>query len=184
MATSDHRTDQELLDAAGAGDDAAFQALYYRHRDWVARLAYRFTGNHDEALDVVQETFFYLLRKLPGLQLTGRLTTFLYPVVKNVSISMGRKSKRYVSGDTGLPETAAAETTDSKTLRDELAIVMKSLPEPQRETLLMRFVDGMELREIATALDIPLGTVKSRLHIALNHLRNDPRTQSYFFADQ
>ena len=54
------------------------------------------------------------------------------------------------------------------------------LPETHREVVLMRFVDGLSLDEIATALDIPLGTVKSRLHNALNALRADPRVRKYF----
>ena len=57
---------------------------------------------------------------------------------------------------------------------------MKPLPEAQREVLLMRFVDGLTLAEIAEALAIPLGTVKSRLHNALRALRDDPRVREYF----
>jgi RNA polymerase sigma-70 factor (ECF subfamily) len=62
----DQRTDQQLITAINAGDDHAFEALYYRYRDWVVRLAQRFTGNPDDVLDVLQETFAYLSRKFPG----------------------------------------------------------------------------------------------------------------------
>jgi RNA polymerase sigma-70 factor (ECF subfamily) len=55
--------------------------------------------------------------------------------------------------------------------------VLANLPLKQREVLLLRFVDGFSLDEIADALEIPLGTVKSRLHTALNTLRDDPRTR-------
>ena len=61
-----------------------------------------------------------------------------------------------------------------------LAAVLAGLNEAQREIVLMRFVDGMSLKEIAGALDVPLGTVKSRLHHALQALRNDRRTRDYF----
>jgi RNA polymerase sigma-70 factor (ECF subfamily) len=64
----------------------------------------------------------------------------------------------------------------------ELAGVLSVLPAPQREVLLMRFVDDMELSEIAAALSIPHGTVKSRLHHALRTLRADERTRRYFEA--
>ena len=57
---------------------------------------------------------------------------------------------------------------------------MAALPEPQREALLMRFVDDMSLAEIAAALSIPVGTVKSRLHNSLAALRRDPRTRAFF----
>ena len=84
-------SDEELLEQAKKGDAEAFETLYRRHRDWVYRLAWRFTGNEADALDVLQETFAYLLRKLPGLRLTAAMTTFLYPVVKHLSLNLRRK---------------------------------------------------------------------------------------------
>jgi len=69
---------------------------------------------------------------------------------------------------------------DAQGSRSELATVLTILPDEQREVLLMRFVDDMTLEEIATALNIPLGTVKSRMHNALKRLRHDRRTQDYF----
>ena len=90
-AQPDSRSDRELVRALNAGDVSAFDALYYRYRDWVVRLAHRFTGNADDALDVLQETFSYVFRKFPGFRLTASMTTFLYPVVKNLSIAARRK---------------------------------------------------------------------------------------------
>ena len=74
----------------------------------------------------------------------------------------------------------AGEGADPAGARGELAAVLAALPETHREVLLMRFVDGLALEEIARALDIPLGTVKSRMHNALASLRGDPRTRAYF----
>src|SRR5580765_7751712 len=93
----DPRTDQQLIAAINDGDAAAFEILYYRYRDWVVNLAYRFTGSEDLALDVMQETFLYLLRKFPGFRLTANLKTFLYPAIKNLSIAARRKAGRYQS---------------------------------------------------------------------------------------
>jgi RNA polymerase sigma-70 factor (ECF subfamily) len=62
----------------------------------------------------------------------------------------------------------------------DLAAVVSGLPETHREVVLMRFVDGLTLEEIGQALDIPLGTVKSRLHNALAALRKDPRVLRFF----
>src|SRR5437764_797330 len=97
--TPDPRTDAELIDAIELGDEQAFAALYFRYRDWVAGLAYRFCGNHDDALDVVQETFAYLLRKLPGLRLSASMTSFLYPAVKHLALATRRKRLRSVGGE-------------------------------------------------------------------------------------
>jgi RNA polymerase sigma-70 factor (ECF subfamily) len=174
--TADSRTDLELVTAANGGDPTAFDALYHRHKQWVVSLATRFTGDSDLALDVLQETFIYLLSKFPGFKLTSRLTTFLYPAVKNISIAARRKSARFNGGqqtfDT-LPAPAAAA-------HNELAAVISALPDTHSEVVLMRFVDGLALDEIATALAIPLGTVKSRLHNALAALRDDPRVRQFF----
>ena len=76
-------TDAELIAACRAGDDRAFERLYYRHRDWIASVARRFCDDHEDALDVLQEVFAYLAREIPTLRLRHELTTFLYPVAKH-----------------------------------------------------------------------------------------------------
>jgi RNA polymerase sigma-70 factor (ECF subfamily) len=76
-------------------------------------------------------------------------------------------------------EHAPAPPTDGGEAAD-LRFVLTALPEEQREVLLLRFVDGLSLAEIAAAMDIPLGTVKSRVHNALQTLRRDERTQGFF----
>ena len=175
------RSDVELVAAINRGDAAAFEVLYFRHRDWVTGLAYRFTGDSDAACDVLQETFLYFLRKFPGFRLTANLKTFLYPAVRNLSIAARRKAARYQATPAELeqleqapaPPAAGAEAGD-------LQIVLAALPEEQREVLVLRFVDGLSLAEIAAAMDIPLGTVKSRLHNALQTLRQDERTKAFF----
>jgi RNA polymerase sigma-70 factor (ECF subfamily) len=177
---ADPRSDVELVAALNAGDVSAFNALYYRHRDWVARLAVRFTGHDDDALDVLQETFAYLLRKFPGFRLTCAMTTFLYPVVKHLSLAARRKRLRLSGDETALEAAPARDVAGPGSARAELAAVLASLPETHREVLLMRFVDGLALEEIAQAMDIPLGTVKSRIHNAMGALRKDPRVRSYF----
>ena len=85
-----------------------------------------------------------------------------------------------VGDDEALGELPAPAVQDSENSRSELASVLAALGKNQREILLMRFVDGMSLQEIADALNIPLGTVKSRLHHALKALRKDRRTRDYF----
>jgi RNA polymerase sigma-70 factor (ECF subfamily) len=177
----DSRSDLQLIAAINAGDAAAFDALYFRYRDWVAGLAFRFTGSEDLALDVLQETFLYVLRKFPGFKLTAHFKTFLYPAVKNLSISAQQKASRYQSTESEQNFLAGLVSAEQPTAElNELAIVLARLSEEHREALLLRFVDGLELAEIAEAMNIPLGTVKSRLHNALTTLRKDERTREYF----
>src|SRR5262245_10513324 len=177
----DSRSDQQLIAAINAGDAAAFESLYYRHRDWVVNLAFRFTGSEDLALDVLQETFLYLLRKFPGFQLTANLKTFLYPAIKNLSIAARRKAGRYQSTEAEqqhLEQTPAASASPDQS--SDLVAALANLSDDHREVLLLRYVDGLSLAEIAEATDVPLGTVKSRLHHALDALRHDKRAKQFF----
>jgi RNA polymerase sigma-70 factor (ECF subfamily) len=187
----DTRTDVELISAINAGDGSAFEVLYYRYRQWVARLAFRFTCDEAAAQDVVQETFLYVLRKFPGLRLTAAFKTFLYPAVRNLSIAARTKAARY-QGSGHDTKAEDERGTDDALLADipgpgpgptasgELEELLGPLSEEQREVVMLRFVDGLDLKEIATAMNIPVGTVKSRLHHALATLRASPRTREFF----
>jgi len=169
--------------ANGHGSPAAdaFEALYRRHRDWVANAAYRFTRDRDLALDVMQDVFMCLLGKFPGFVLTAKLTTFLYPVIKHTSQEALRKAGRYQSASDSLLELPAPQVADDGDDCD-IKRILTRLPGHQREVLLLRFVDGMTLEEISLALGIPVGTVKSRAHNAIRTLRADPATKIFFEA--
>jgi RNA polymerase sigma-70 factor (ECF subfamily) len=160
--------DRALIERANRGDDDAFAALYHRYRDWVAALAYRFTGNRDDALDVLQEVFAYFFGKFPGFELTASLKTFLYPATKHISLTRLRQRRPNVDIDTVAGELVAAEHSP---LRADLDRALRAMPPLQREILLLRFADDLSLQQIAEALEIPLGTAKSRLHNALEAMR-------------
>ncbi|MBK7405443.1 MAG: sigma-70 family RNA polymerase sigma factor [Phycisphaerales bacterium] len=174
---NDPRTDQELLDAVRAGDPTAFEALYLRHRDWAFRVARRFTSEDARAMDAAQESFLFLLKRAPTLRLTARLTTFLYPTVKHHALAQ-RRSVDQADADRPAEVRAPPIHTDERLALLESALAR--LPDPQREALLMQAVDGMTHGEIALALSIPLGTVKSRIHAAVNTLRSDGPLRGYF----
>jgi len=176
-------SDFALIDRANAGDPAAFEDLYLRHRDWVARLAFRWTGDHSLSLDVVQEVFLYWLGKFPGFRLTARVQTFLYPAVRNVAISaLRRRGRSAPDSEAVLASMIAPEAMPAGWCSEEWLEALAHLSVAHREVLLMRFVDELALGEIASELGLPLGTVKSRLHHALADLRNDPRLRK-FLAD-
>src|SRR5688572_16555667 len=185
MGPIDRRSDEELVAICNGGDatDAgqAFEVLYWRHRDFVLRVARRFTHDRELALDALQETFTYLLSKFPpagnGLTLTARLSTLLYPAAKNAAITAARKARRYAgAGDETLEELPAEPAVDAGPIDAALA----RLSPERREVLTLRFVDDLSLAEIAVALEVPLGTVKSRLHLALKELREDSRIKDLF----
>jgi RNA polymerase sigma-70 factor (ECF subfamily) len=155
-------SDRDLLDAFRRGDSAAFETLYRRHRDWAAGLANRICGNREDALDVLQETFAYVAQRAATLELRAGFRTFLYPVVKHRSIDRKRARRSLPTG----PEPEAPTSVEGA-----IDAYLKQLGEDHAEVVQMRFADGLTLEEIAEALEIPLGTVKSRLHHALEILR-------------
>jgi RNA polymerase sigma-70 factor, ECF subfamily len=108
-------------------------------------------------------------------------STFLYPVVRNHSLNAIGKARKLHSGTEeirhlenlavpGFPPGAS----------DDFDVVLSALSEDHRETLMLRFIDGLSLAEIAEATGIPLGTAKSRLHHAISKLREDPLTREFF----
>ena len=182
--TSDGRSDEELVQVCNHGNaietTRAFETLYKRHKEYVVRVALRFVKDHDLALDVLQETFSFLLRKFPptgdGLTLTAQLTTFLYPVAKNSAITLMRKTERFPPSDNWQPDDLPAPSRES----GDIAQVLGDLSDERREVILLRFVDDLSLQEIAMALKIPIGTVKSRLHLAIKQLRNSAQVKEFF----
>jgi len=175
-------SDQELIAAINSGNEAAFETLYWRYRDWVVSLAFRFIGDPELAQDVMQETFLYVVKKFPGFRLTAQMKTFLYPAVRNLSIAARRQRDRYQPENPFAEhlETAWQMVEQPRFETEAWSQVLESLPAEQREVLLLRFVDGLSMSELAMALEIPVGTVKSRLHNALAKLRNDPATRKFF----
>jgi len=169
--------DGALIEAARKGDEEAFETLYRRYREYVLIIASRYGVTGATALDVLQETFFYFFRKLPDFELRARFSTFLYPVVKNLSLKKKAEGARligYENGGIDIGSLPSGEETEDSGAR--ILETVASLPAEQKETVLLRFADGMTLGEIAAALDIPLGTVKSRLHNALSALRRNEET--------
>ncbi len=160
------------------GEAEAFDLLYTRHRDWAFRMACRLTGSPHFADDVLQDAFCYFLGKFPGFTLCCQFRTFLYPVIRNLSLNMIKKDRRYETGPNAEIHIGqlADPSTDSHHHGDLFGITA-ALTVDHREILLLRFIDGMSLPEIAEMTGIPLGTAKSRLHLALNSLRKNPAIQ-------
>lgn len=178
----DARSDEELIAAINRGDDAAFAVLYHRYRDWVINLAYRFTGNREDAIDVMQDVFMYVLKKFPGFELTSQFKTFLYPAVKHTAIAMRDKRQRTRELDPQSTEAMLAADVTQASDTDIMSL-LNALGETHREAVILRFVEDMTLEEIATALDLPVGTVKSRLHHAVTKMRDDPQFRKFFEID-
>ena len=178
LSWQEERSDQELIAAANAGEAAAFEVIYFRYRDWVVHLAFRLTSDREQALDVMQETFLYLLKKFPGFSLTCQIKSFLYPVVKHLALNSVARAKRYEPGEQLFNALEAPQVQPAE--HESLRAALRKLPVVQREAVILRFLEGFDLAAIAEALEVPVGTVKSRLHHALEALRHDPALRDYF----
>lgn len=175
---------QDLIRRFQRGQPWAFEALYDRFKDYVYRTAFFVTRNSGDAEEAVQETFLDVLRALPNYRVEGpaRFETWLYRVTVNRCRSRLRR-KRIPTDDWDeieerlerTPETHPSYNPEGVALKQEQAIelwrAVDQLPDAQRAVVLLRYQQGFSYSEIAQALDINEGTVKSRLYHAHRKLK-------------
>ena len=150
--------------------ETAFEELYERYRDRVYSIAYRIVGTTADALDVVQESFSLVFRKLPGFRFDSKFSTWLFRLVVNQCVDHKRRvaSRRVGTSDDGFDETVghdvdpadAAEVTE---LGDHVHSGLQRLSPKLRAVLVLRYLEGLSYEELADSLGVSLGTVKSRL---------------------
>lgn len=133
-------------------------------------VAGRFTGNRADAEDSVQESLLYLIEQAHRLVVSDSLRPWLYPVVRHRAQSRWR-DRRLPSDDSRPALRAPSTQTDQN---ERLRRAVESMSDLLREVLILRVVDGLSVAQTARALDIPEGTVKSRLASAIAILREDP----------
>ena len=161
-----------LVQRARQGWRPALAEIYRRHADWALALAWRLVGNRDDAQDATQSAFEVFFKKLPDFELRSSLRAYLFVVIKNQCMSLHRRRSKVVALDSlRRPDSEPAQLiqwfaeTDSDFER-----LLAPLSAAQADVLRLRFALGLKLDEIAEALGIATGTVKSRLHSALRAL--------------
>lgn len=169
--------DQELLTRIGRGDIAAFGEFYSLYKDFVHRIALRYARDEAEALDAVQDVFASIASKPPVIRVGTRTSTYLFAMARNAALALRRRTLRCTTIDESLsPAVEPANRVANGALDEAVA----ALPDEQRDVLLMRVVDEMSVEEVAIALGVPEGTVKSRLHAAMARLRSNPQLSEFF----
>jgi len=183
-------TDAEAISRAQRGDHAAFRVLVERYQQRLYRLALRILRDEEMARDALQEAFLKVYASLGRFEGRSSFYTWLYRVVLNLCLDLRRRdrSSRYVEWaeeHTPLSEGADPDSEEPlegvspspyhvllrAELRGRLAAAIEELPEAARRTLLLREVDGLSYEEIAQVLEIPKGTVMSRLHYARRRMQ-------------
>ncbi len=190
LREENRRTDEELISAFLAGDQASFEELAQRYESVIMNMAYRLLGNRSDAADVTQEIFILLLRKLGSFRGEAKFSTWLYRVSLNACHDYARRLRRHVSisespGDDlpELEERLADDGLESPEQSLERAEVQETvqeaigrMPYKFREIVFLHDISGYNYKEVAEILGINLGTVKSRLNRARNRLAKELET--------
>lgn len=165
------RSERSLLRAARRGDKAAIEALVNRHWDRAHRIAYGILGDIHAAEDVAQEAMLSALSRLGRFDVFRPFEPWLHRIVTNRALDWQRAKQRrgeLVGYDLATQIDARATPAADPELEDALT----KLTAEQRAIVTLRYIGGYSPAEIAKALDIPRGTVGSRLRRALDKLRD------------
>ena len=183
--------DRELVSRAQQGDGAAFATLVARHQRQLYRLALRMTGSEADAQEVLQEAFLNAYQKLPNFRGEAQFSSWLYRIAANSALMRLRRKRRAPDAlqDQPLemqgpkfsvegflePQNDWSQRADTQMMDRELGQAIDqavgALPEDYRTVFLLKDVDGLSNEEIASALDLTVPAVKSRLHRARLALR-------------
>lgn len=178
--------DELLVERAKKGDVGAFEQLISQHQKTVYNIAYRLTGNHEDASDVAQEAFIRAYSSLPDFRGDSSFATWLYRIVNNACLDELRKRKRqrvtYIDQTVAMedgevtrqiadPADGPEEALERVEIQRVVQESISQLEEEYRIVLVMRELQGYSYNEIADTLGINLGTVKSRLNRARNALK-------------
>lgn len=158
------------------GERDAFRQIVLAQQGFLAELVFRQTGDRHATEDLVQETFLRAFKALRRYDERYRLSTWLARIALNVARDHGRRCQVAERAVTRLSEASAsldpAEVVAQREASAQVDDALRSLPSDQREVIVLAMWGGLTQREVAAALELPLGTVKSRQRAALGKLRS------------
>ena len=173
-------TDHQLMEAVAAGDESAFEELMSRHSAALINFLYRFIGNREDAIDIAQETFVRIFLAADRYKSSFAFTTYLYRIASNLAISHLRSRKRrfifnfsdfFGSRESGREHSFEPEDKRKgpdlefeETTKEALIIrALMSLPEKYRLPIVLRDIQEHSYEQVASILNLGLGTTKSRI---------------------
>ena len=167
-----------------AGDRDAFRVVVERHSRSIFRLAYRMTGNEQDAEDVVQETFLRAYRRLNRFESRSSFSTWLYRIAVNCSHDSSRKRRvqddRHVVPNPELPDPVLSlPSTDpsadrlvmSAEVRKRVAATMETLTEKEKAAFVLRHFEGMPIEEVGRTMGMKANAAKNNIFRAVQKLR-------------
>ncbi len=174
----DREVDQQLVERAQRGDKHAFELLVAKYQRKLARLLSRFIRDPAEVEDVAQEAFIKAYRALPSFRGDSAFYTWLYRIgintAKNYLVAMGRRAPTSTEFDSEEAENFEngdylrdLNTPEAELITKQIAATvnqtMEELPEELRTAITLREIEGMSYEDIATVMNCPIGTVRSRI---------------------
>jgi RNA polymerase sigma-70 factor (ECF subfamily) len=180
-----HSVETRLAKLARAGDREAFEELVQLYKDKIYHLAYRMLGNRQEAEDAVQETFLRVYMNLGRYDEAQKFSTWIFRIGTNLCIDRLRKKKPNYSLDSELPEgdggdwysmlpSEEASPEDQFVLSETQRHIRKAIeamPDKYKSVVVLRYLHDLSLQEIGDVLDLPVTTVKTRVHRGREFLR-------------
>jgi RNA polymerase sigma-70 factor, ECF subfamily len=172
------------------GDQNAFAELVEIYKDKVFQICYRLLGNRHEAEDIAQEAFIRAYVNIETFNQKRKFSTWLFRIATNLCIDRIRKKKpdyfldaevagtegltmySQVAADVQLPEDEVENMELQETIQKEIS----KLPEKYRSVIVLKYIEELPLQEISEILDLPLGTVKTRVHRGREALRKQLRS--------
>ena len=182
-AANDEVSDEQYMAAVIARDEAALASLYHRHKYLLRTIISRILSSDSESDDLLQEVFIEIWNQAPRFDPSkGKALGWIVTLARRRSIDKLRRKQASLRGEERLRlETDATSQAPSHIAADQEAVandhmnilqrILKSLPDAQRDVLHLNFYHGLSHREIAAKTGIPLGTIKTRLDLALCKVR-------------
>ncbi|HQU43751.1 MAG TPA: sigma-70 family RNA polymerase sigma factor [Pirellulales bacterium] len=172
--------DETLIESALKGNSAAFGDLVRKYQDRLYNTMVHLTGSSEDARDVVQDTFVKAFVKLESFRRTCAFYTWLYRIAFNTAMSRQRRRRPTESIDAGQdcghdppdPGLAPGDRLEREELAEQVRAALETLSDEHRTALVLRDIDGCDYAAIAEILDLPLTTVRSRIHRARLQLRD------------
>ncbi len=181
MSPSESPGDRELIERARKGDGDAFGILVVRHQDRIYTAVLRFCGDAEDARDIVQRAFLNAWRRLGTFKGDSAFSTWMYRIAFNESVSFRREGGRrklvpLASGDDDpgpepADDRAPSDRLESAENRAKVQEALNQLDPEERKILILKELEDRSYDEIAEILEIPKGTVRSRLFRAREALR-------------
>ena len=165
---------------AQRGNEKAFLMLFQEYEEDIYRMAYMYVKNQSDALDVVQETAYRSFKSIKNIKEPKYFKTGLIRIAINCSLDIIRKQKNVVQWNPKFEELISEEVQEDIPLAITVRELIELLTAEEKSVVILRFYQGLTIKEVAETLGIPLGTAKTVLYRSLKKLRENLKGEKFY----